>query len=226
MLKTPQLIAAQAALIEAQQQLAAINAQGAAATGQAERARAVVSEAQSLRTERVGFLARLMQMGRTATGREPEVVALSQKLDQIEEHAGAAALVAEAAGQVQVDLQAQAMAIHERMPALAEAEALARFMAARADIEANELPALKLAAEAWAAAHARLAGKGRAHDELARGLRDRFGLSVQAFGVTYPALTLVAPCQGFGLDGAALRFEVADQINAAHQAALKEWSEQ
>ncbi|MFZ2988073.1 MAG: hypothetical protein WA086_08785 [Ideonella sp.] len=223
MQKTPQLIAAQAALVEAQQQLAAINAQSAAAVGQAERARTVVSEAQSLRTERVGFLARLMRGGKTPTGREPEVAALSQKLDQIEEHADAAALVAEAAGRVQADLQAQAMAIHERMPALAEAEALARFMAARADIEANELPAFRQAAEAFAAAHARLAGRAKAHCELAQQARERFGVSLQGVGTPYPLTSVDVAVVGFGVDLNRWRIDVADQINTAHQAALQEF---
>jgi hypothetical protein len=129
----------------------------------------------------------------------PELTELEPRIAEAEAAERRAGAVSAAQQNLLSGLQEQRQALFAQLPALRAELALAQFDRATLEIETLKAEERE-AAEVYGAVHARLCGAGRAHNEMAAELRQKYGASVQPLGTQYPDRVLSFHPVGFGFD--------------------------
>lgn len=208
---TQRLHAARAAVDETTAALEAINRRMAEVTATGERRRQLVQQvaAQTAapRQERRSLFSRILRRGSAPSAQEQARLdelakqALAVAADDAARAAQEAEDEAQAAAEVYAELQREAEEIHARRPALLRELAAAQFEAAGVELREQALPEFLAAADAFRAAYGRLCGLGRAHVELFRIARERYGADTgSAVGSDRPTARLVIPVLGFEIE--------------------------
>jgi|GEM_PF-6595275 len=185
-----------------------------------------VGAASTLRQQRTGLLARLLRLGPVEA--TPESKALDRELARAEDAERQAAAIAEARDTVLAELQVSAT---DLIPTLAVARrevAEAQFAEAGDDITRRLVPAYRAAVDQMVAAHAALAGGGKAHWSLARELHDDHGVTTGARGQENPPVGIsIAPPIGFDITSGPhfnrLDYELQHAVDAGRADALNRW---
>jgi uncharacterized protein YdcH (DUF465 family) len=212
--------ALQARRAEIDEQIAAVEA-GAAPSA------AATGAAQSLRQQKTRLFARMLRSGAKVDAASPDVMAIDRKLIDAEQSERQAVAVVAARGEVVADLQAQVRALNEQSQAVHRELLQAQFEAAAHEIHTGLIPAVRVAAAALGVAMARLCGAGVAHNQLARELREKHGLNVQALGTEWPQRQIILNPIAFGISDNgqfnSLAIDLGTQIDEAAADALNRW---
>ena len=191
------------------------------ATRRAESATMPVEQGASDATTLRQRLGRLLMQTRGATTTETD--AIDRELEMSERAARRAAAFAEARDADVGELQAQANALLPQLQDARKALAVAQFEAAGAEISQQLIHDLRAAAEHYGGAYARLVAAGRAHTELARRLREHFGVTLPPFGVEFPATAIKLHPIGFGINDGGMFNVLTVDVGSAIEAALVEF---
>ena len=160
------------------------------------------------------------------SGVMPDLTDIDTQRAAAKDAASTALTEVDAADQVIAELEQEVASLHAQLAARQRELVLAQFAEAPADIE-QSVRKLRAAVAAVGAAYAELAGAGVAHCQMARELRENYGESVQAHGVSHPLAAQFIVATGFGIDSGdgvnRIGFNVHAEIQHAAAEALKRW---